>query len=434
MKKKRIYVLAGIVLIATQLAPACSLYGDLTNKGGTEQITLTVWKPFSEEDSFRSIFEEYRKSHQNIQFQFVRKDIATYEQDLLNALAAGGGPDIFSIHNDWLPRYKDKLTPAPEGIYSLRQYQETFVDVAKEDFYDTDGRLYAVPFSVDVLALYYNRDLLGSVGIPQPPKTWNEAIQDSKKLTRQDKLGNFIVNGIALGTSGNINRSTDILSLLMLQNGTQIYNPSRSQATLDREVVAPDGTRYFPGPQAIEFYTQFANPAKETYAWNSSNNYSIDAFVSGQAAMILSYSYLAPTIRSKAPLLNFGVAPVPQIDASKPKVNFANYFGEAVSRQSPHAAEAWDFLKFMTQAENLQKYYSINKVPSSRKDFIATQISDPEMGVFAEGALTAKTFFKPDAAKVEAIFTRTIDDVILRGKTPQEAASGANQLLGDLLH
>jgi multiple sugar transport system substrate-binding protein len=303
------------------------------------------------------------------------------------------------------------------------------VDVAKEDLYDLAGNLYAVPMSMDVLALYYNRDLLGSAGISVPPRTWDEVIADVKKLTRQDKLGNFLVNGIALGTSSNINRSVDVLSLLMLQNGTQIFNAERTAVAIDRAVTKPDGSSYNPGAQALEFYTQFANPAKETYTWSVRNNQSIDSFASGQAAMMISYSYITPVIRGKSPLLNFGVAPVPQIDMAKPKVGFANYFAEGVSKVSPNASVAWDFLKFATKAENLQAYYSLNKQVSPRKDLISTQISDPELGVFAEGALTAKTFYKPDASKIEATFLRMTDDIILRNRTPQQALfAGAQQL------
>lgn len=402
--------------------------------GGGDKINLVIWKLYTEEQTMRPLFEAYQEKYPNVNFSFVEKDIATYEQELLEALASGAGPDIFSIHNDWVPRYKNKLVPAPDGYFPLRTFQEDFVDVVLEDLLDQDDNLYALPLSTDVLALYYNKDLLGSAGIASPPRTWDELISAAKKLTQQDRFGNFVVNGVAMGTAENINRSTDILSLLFLQNGSQIYNNANNSAILDRDISTPDGERYSPGAQALEFYTQFANPSKETYTWNSGNSYSIDAFVSGQVAMMLSYSYMIPTIRNKAPFLNFGIAPVPQIDLSKPRVNYANYFADAVSKASPNHKWAWDFLRFISEEKNLKIYHIGNNVPSSRKDIIATQISDPEIGVFAEGALTAKTFYKPDSNKIEAIFSSMIEDVVLRGKTSDQAISTANRLLNDLLN
>ncbi len=421
-----------LLLVLTQLAASCSLFGGLNNTPSEPPVTLVIWRVFEDEQTLRPVMDAYSQLHPNVQFRYERKDIAGYEDALLNALAAGAGPDIYSIHNDWLPKYQDKMAPAPAGLFTARDFRDAFIDVAWEDL-TASGELYAIPFNSDVLALFYNRDMLGSAGIAQPPRTWNEMIDAVKKLTRQDRLGNFVVNGVAMGTSTNINRATDILSLLMLQNGTQVYNTSRSVSTIDREISSPDGDRYNPGAQAIEFFTQFANPAKETYTWNAKNNYSIDAFVAGQTAMIFGYSYLVPTIRNKAPLLNFGIAPVPQIDLTRPKVNFANYFAESVSKASPNAAVAWDFLKFASSAEQMRKMYEVHPQPAARKDIISEQIGDHDLGVFAEGALTAKTFYKPDAAKVESILARAIDEVVLRGKTPQQSVSTVNQLLSDLL-
>ena len=416
-------------MAVSNLALSCSP----TQPGGSsEKIELVIWKPFEDEANLRPIFEAYTKLHPNVTFRYEQKDIVTYESDLLNALAAGAGPDVFSIHNDWLPKYKDKISPAPSNLFSTREFSDTFADVIGEELVDPDGKLYALPLALDVLALYYNRDLLGSAGIATPPRTWAEVVDDVKKLTRQDRLGNFEINGIALGTTTNINRATDVLSLLMLQNGTAVYNSSRTNASLNREVADASGTRYSPGVQALDFYTQFSNPAKETYTWNAKNNQSVDAFTSGQLAMMLSYSYMKSVVLSKAPLLNFGIAPVPQIDLNKPKVNFANYYAEAVSKGSPHAAVAWDFLKFATTAESLKSYYSLHKQAAVRKDIISEQISDADIGVFAEGALTAKTFYKPDVPAVEGILARMIDDVVLRNKSTQQAVSTANQLLDDL--
>ncbi|MEK9180918.1 MAG: extracellular solute-binding protein [Patescibacteria group bacterium] len=428
MKKKKI-IFVILLLMVAQLAVSC---GRPTGPA-KQPVALVIWKPFEESETWRSIFEEYTRTHSYVNFVYERKDIATYEDELLNALASGTGPDIFSIHNDWLASYKDKMSPAPKGVFSVREFEDAFVDVARADLYDQENNLYAVPMSVDTLALFYNRDLLGSAGIAQPPRTWAEAIEAVKSLTRQDKFGNFLVNGIAMGTDKNVNRSVDILGLLMLQNGTQVYSSAKNQATMDREVVAADGSRYNAGAQALEFYTQFANPAKETYTWNNRNNYSVDAFIAGQTAMMLSYSYMVPVVANKAPLLNFGVAAVPQVDLSKPKVNFSNYFAEGVSKASKNTEEAWNFLKFATSKESLTKYYAAHKQPASRKDIISTQIGDPGVGVFAESALTAKPLFKPNSSKFDRMFSDMIEDVILRGKSPDQAVGTGNQALTQML-
>jgi ABC-type glycerol-3-phosphate transport system substrate-binding protein len=47
--------------------------------------------------------------------------------------------------------------------------------------------------------------------------------------------------------------------------------------------------------------------------------------------------------------------------------------------------------------------------------------------VFANANLTAKTFYRPDQAKVDDIFGRAIDNVILNGLSPQDALTQAEQ-------
>ena len=52
------------------------------------------------------------KMYPNVTIVYTKKDETTYQQDLLNALASGKGPDIFAISNSWLPEYIDKIVPA----------------------------------------------------------------------------------------------------------------------------------------------------------------------------------------------------------------------------------------------------------------------------------------------------------------------------------
>ena len=77
---------------------------------------------------------------------------------------------------------------------------------------------------MDCLGMYYNKDLLGTVGIATPPQTWNDLALDAQKIKRQDSTGYFNRSGVAMGTNANVNRAVDILYLLMLQQGAQPYS------------------------------------------------------------------------------------------------------------------------------------------------------------------------------------------------------------------
>lgn len=428
---KKYLIIGGAVLaIFTLIIVSVMLMGNPTSNNSDEQIELVWWKTFQDQQDISPFIEAYSQYRPNVTIKYVKKNIVDYEQELINAIASGNSPDIFTIHNDWLPKHMDKMAPMPSGM-TERQYKETFVDVAASDFIK-DSKIYAIPLAIDVLAMYYNKDILGSAGIFTPPTTWPEVVAAVQKITKQDTSGNFTRSGLAMGTSSNINRSADMLMLLMLQNGTRFYNDNNTSAIFDQQTRVNDQS-FYPGATALDFYTQFARPSKKAYTWNTKSDNSVDAFAQGKLAMMLSYSYMLPTIKDKAPNLNWGVVAVPQVDNSGLKVNFANYWAEGVSKTSLKQEVAWDFLNFISQKDVLAKYYETVKAPSARKDLLSTQISDIELGVFAESAITAKSVYKSEPGQFESIMLKMIDDVILRGSLPEEAVSDAVSQVNFLL-
>lgn len=333
------------------------------------------------------------------------------KKTIIDALSEDRGPDMFSIQNTWLPRFKDKMAPIPiakkekDQIMNFRQYKETYPDAAIADL-TKDEKIYAIPLSMDTLALYYNKNLLSYASIPTPPKTWQEFQDDVSKIVKRDAEGQFIYMGASLGTANNINRAPDILSLLMLQNNTEMVEPQNLRATFN----SPEGNR------ALRFYTQFADPAKQVYTWNPTEHYSLDAFYEGRLAMMFNYSYHLPTIRAKAPKLNFSIAKMPQIgDAGNnivEEINYASYFAEAVSAKSKHPEEAWKFLKWLSEPAQVKRYLEKTGNPPARVDLVDEFKGKPSLGVFAEQILTAKSWFQVNNVNVDRIFSDTINDTV----------------------
>lgn len=423
----RKYLIIGgvVVLLIVILTVVLLMSGGSGKKPPAQNVQLVWWKTFEDNENVSDLITAYQKVNKGVTITFVKKDINSYETELVDALASGKGPDIFTIHNDWLPKHQDKILPLPVAEMNLRTYKETFLDVVSDDFVREDNA-YALPMAVDILGLYYNKDILNSAGIAQPPQTWNELVSAVQKITQLSQPGTFVRSGVAMGTSGNINRSVDVLLLLMLQNQTQFYSDNHASAAF-HSAITVEGESFNPGTRALEYYTQFANPAKTTYTWNARSDFSIDSFTQGKLGMILSYSYLAPVIRDRSPNLNWGVTGAPQIDKSGNKVNLANYWGETVSKSSQNTAVAWKFLNFITQKDMLKSYYGKHKLVSSRKDIIPEQIPDPEIGPFAENALSARSVYKKDPAVFEGIFSKMIDDVILRNFRAEDAIQNAVQ-------
>lgn len=442
--RKKISILALLAIFLISSGFGCKKTGNVTNEA-MKPVTLTYWRVFDGPDAFEEIIQKYKAQHPfvNIEYRKLRYD--EYENELLNALAEDRGPDIFSIHNTWIRKYKSKIEPMPastkmvypvergsikkEIVYEMitipgltpGQVRDNFVDVVSKDVILEDQKIYALPLSVDSLAMFYNKDLLNNAGISQAPKYWNrELLQAVKKLTKQDPKRGLLQSGIAMGGSTNIERYSDILSLLMMQNGATMINDN-SKVSYH---VIPDFAQesgYNPGLEALRFYTDFANPGKESYSWNSDLNNSLEMFISGNLALMFGYAYHIPVINTSAPKLNYSIAKFPQIEGNPPtNINFANYWVETVSKKSEHKNEAWNFVQFLTSAEQAKIYLDKVKKPTALRSLVEEQKSDDTIGVFASQVLTAKSWYRGnnvDAAEmvfaemIEAILSNTEDDI-----------------------
>lgn len=406
-------------------------------------ITINYWRVFDGPDAFEEIIINYKKLHPFITINYRKLRYEEYESELLNALAEDRGPDIFSIHNTWMKKYQSKLVPMPESItmiypvtqgsikkevvpesrtiksLSLKELKDNFVDVVSRDVILDDGKIYGLPLSVDTLAMYYNKDLFNNAGISQVPAYWNkEFLQDIKKLTKQDSKKGLIQSGTALGGSKNVNRFSDILAVLMMQSGATMMGDN-GQVLFQTTPSFAANTNYNPGIDALRFYTDFADPVKESYSWNGELPNSLDMFISGNLAIMFSYSYDLATIKAQAPKLNFSIAKLPQIEGTPPtNINFANYWVEVVSKKSSVANEAWDFVQFITKEEQAKIYFEKTKRPTALRSLVASQKEDNEIGVFADQVLTAKSWYQgKNVQAAEDAIAEMIDLVI---KNPTE--------------
>lgn len=442
MKQKFFLKLIAIFLILLTGLSFTGLKCSPDQKGNSEKITLKWWRVnFDDSKDLDKIIDGFKAKHSNIKIDLKTFTFEEYETALVDAISASTaeenkGPDIISIHNDWLPRWESKLLPIPEPEkdyqhMTFRNYQDTFVQTAVDEL-TVQSKIYAVPLSVDTLALYYNKDYLDSTGVTQPPQTWAEFLTTTEKLT-QIKEGIIARSGAAIGTSTNINRSTDILELIMMQNGTKMIDDSHKQIMFDSGSVASSDTDAGPGQIAVTFYIDFANAQKEAYTWNLNQHYSIDAFVAGETAMMFNYSFRQKTVEKKSPNLNYGIAPMPQIDTNSNKINYPNYWAEAVSNKTKYPHQSWQFVEYLADKDNMKSYYESTLQPPSRRDLIAELTNDPIQGIFGEQALSARSWWKPDNRQTEIIFAKMIESINLGKNTVSEALNIAQQSAQQLI-
>lgn len=451
MKKK----LFSLFLLLTFILTAGAGCSSSTPSASMQPITLTYWRVYDDEDAFATIIANYKKIHPNVTIEYKKFRYDEYEKELINALAEDRGPDIFSIPSNWVSEYQNKIAPLPpqltmlypviqgtikktqviekrvEPSLSLKDLKNNFVDIVYNDaLLNVNGtdKIYGLPLYVDTLAMYYNTDLFNNAGISQAPQYWNaEFQQDVKKLTKQNNQGNFIQSGVGMGGSANIQRPEDILSLLMMQNGSLMMD---SGNVYFQSVPPGSDQSYNPGLEALRFYTDFSNQSKDVYCWNNTLPNSLTMFEQGNLAIMFDYSYDLSTIRAAAPKLNFSIAKMPQIPNNSKQVNYANYWMETVSAKTKHVNEAWDFIQFETSKDQVQNYLTVAKKPTAIRALIKTQLNDLDLGVFADQVLTAQSWYKgKNPLAAETAMQNMIDQTVADPKNiDQTIGQGAAQV------
>lgn len=387
-------------------------------------ITLTYWRVFDDTDKFQEQIDQYQSEHPNVKIEYRKLTFQEYEQTLVDALAGGRGPDIFMVHNTWLPRYFDKIEPLPAGKYKISDYEREFYPPARETI--RDDRIYGLPLAIDTLGMYVNDNVELDAEVAESPKTWEELIgrDGNPNLLRQINRRNgdtFTRSAVALGDNS-VSRSQDILALMMLQNRARMTNDQHTQATfnLTQDV---EGQQRPLGRVGLEFYTSFADRRSPDYSWNGRGGNSIQAFAKDRVAYFFGYAYHAHEIERLNPDLQYQIAKMPQIAGTSP-VNYASFWAETVSRNSEHQEEAWNFVRYLTGGEPMRTYTEATESIPARKEVSASGGLD----ILQEQLDTARSWYKGDARKADEIFARMITSV-LRGESPQNVIDrGANDL------
>lgn len=464
MKKSlTILLIAGIF---TMPLSGCSLFRKegAQKKGAVNQVDLTYYRFGNDAEVIKPLLDSYQNSHPGVAIHLISKfsSYQQYEDQIINEMAEGAGPDLFSVPNSWIYKHQKKIAPMPTDIMTADQFRQTFVAVADRDLVRPDGaqpqglRIYGIPLYVDTLALFFNKkqyeDRLPSKG--RPSVQWKDFAQDVATLTKSDNSPErFEVSGAALGRTDNINHGLDVLYSLFLQYGVSMYNGQGSATVLSTTQSLTDDKSGNPFLTALQFYAGFALSSSGTNSWNqymapSNGDKELTPFANGKVSTIAGYSSDYDTVVQITTGLSrqgyksltakdIGVAPLPQVHDPAVSTNaravLAKYEFETVSRQSVHQKQAWDLLNFLSSQKSLEYYHQKTHQPTSRRDMLATQSAEPIYGVFAQqvGFATSMPLYAISA--FDSAFSEAVSSVADGLATPVNVLKNLDIALGQLL-
>lgn len=369
----RLIVIAGLgllILVGIILGIMSFLRGG-TGGGGGGEVALTYWGLWESPDVMQTVISDYERQHPNVHIVYEQHSPIQYRERLQAAIERNEGPDIFRFHNTWVPMLSSELSPVPESVMSTTNAGDIFPGGVVSDL-TRNKQLVGIPYGIDTLMLFYNVDMLESAGMT-PPQTWEEFSSVAEQLTVRDESGEVLTAGAAIGTADNVEHFSDILGLIMLQNGVSFPDLSSPAAV-----------------QALQFYSLFALPPNNV--WDADQDNSMVAFASEQVAMAFAPSWQVDIIRSINPDLNFKTTSVPQL-AGGTQVAWGTYWVEGVSSKSEHKEEAYAFLKYLSEKDTMTKLHTEASKLESRS------FGEPYARTDLHGQLESTEYLAPVAAQ-----------------------------------
>ncbi|MCZ7539594.1 MAG: sugar ABC transporter substrate-binding protein [Anaerolineae bacterium] len=197
-----------------------------------------------------------------------------------------------------------------------------------------DGNMYSVPFEMEPVALWYNKDMLAEAGL-EVPKTWDELLAAAEALTTDDRYG------LLLPMNPDYYENFVFYPFLWMAGGS-VVNADFTEATVNT-------------PEAASALDLWATAVKNGWAApNSTGNDPVDErFPTEQAAMFVSGYWVWGWLQASYPdfVAKVGVAPIPA-PAGK---DFATVYGGwtvMVYSGTQYPAEAAEFAINMFGAED----------------------------------------------------------------------------------
>lgn len=308
--------------------------------------------------------------------------------------------------------------------YMTDEMKNSFYESCMDSCYGEDGKVYAVPFSIDTRAMYYNKAHFAEAGIdPASIKTWDDLEKAAIKLDKKN---------------GDKYERIGLMPTMGSGVDTWFVNASGGQCWYDEETLKP---------------TVNSEANREAFAWIARQNerYGQDAineinaafsngmadpFASGVLSMIVNVSSYISPLRNTAPDLDYGVFKLPEFKEGNGHASNGGGFVMEIPKGAKNPDGAFEFIKYATSRE-VQDFLSVSIGDfSARNDFDETTefFKQPNIAELSDSLAHTCYFVTPNEFKG---FTEIINPLIEEGtlgiKTTEEALDNAQKAFEQFL-
>lgn len=297
-----------------------------------EPIVLNFWstRGGTMGDAYTKWVQEYNDTHPGVRVVLENTSGDEFFTKLTAGFAAGAGPDIYEMSASFFMDYVNNGLALDLTSFYTQKLLDDFL-VSSIEGVTVDGKIYGIPTELDLIGLYYNKDMLSAANI-EPPKTWTEFVDATKKLTTAK------VAGCVIEPTKGAYQNFTWYPFMWMGGGEAIDKAARKAI--------------FTGP-AVENALQLWRDLIKAGAPQKTPVGTWDFTMLGEkaTAMQIGGSWGASFLEDTWPDVNIGVVPLPIPEGGSPKTDGGGW-KMMVNSKGAHTKEAAEFAFWMFANES----------------------------------------------------------------------------------
>lgn len=417
-------------------SPASGSSAGASSSGKTTTLKILTHWDADNSKKFLDKVKAYESVNPNVKIELQTVPFGELLKRITVANLSDGGADIYHIYSAWLPELANSKSIQPAPADSLADIQAGYGQNIL-DSVSTGGQVYGYPTELTAYALNYNKRLFQEANIAKPPATWDELLEDAKKLTKVEN-GQVVQQGFGVITGWDSGTVHPFLTLLN-SNGGNFISADGKKADID----SPQGL------ETMELYQKLIDAKATNREMSPANASTTGAYMNnfelGKTAMIIMANWWKSSLQSTMgdKFQDVGTAPIPVGPSGQQSVSLFYSWLYSVNANGKNQEEAWKFLKWLNSPQgegksSVQGDWLIDQgiIPSRTSDQEAHQaeLGDDFMKTYVDVLKTAKPFpIIKGASEVTTALQKKIESVVFSASSPSDAISGAKKEIDGIL-
>ncbi len=286
--------------------------------------------------TLQAMVDEYEAANPGVEVEIISLPWGQAFEKFATMVAGGDSPDVVEMPDRWLALYAgaDKLLDLEDHIAQW-DHGKTLTQKTLDMGRYAGGKAYTIPYGFYLRAMFYNRKLLQQAGVDGPPKTMQEFMDASAKVSELDGKYGYCLRGGPGGLNGWI-------MFAATMNGSNEFFTEDGKSRLN-EPDSVAGIQFL-----IDMYQKGYAP-KDAVSWGF--NEIVAGFYSGTCAFLDQDPDALIAIAERMDAEDFAVAPMPVGPAGKafPTIGYA---GWSIFKDTEHADAAWELVAHLSSPES----------------------------------------------------------------------------------